>query len=115
MKAVQWESGLDCAAAGAAEMATANAQSATLATKSAGASHRHHAHRNRPGIGCTSPNQASDPSNHRPAKKQVHDKDQSSVVLIAANDCREEVHQDKEQKEKHGMPLSTLQTAKRYS
>ena len=115
MKAVRWESDLDCAAASAAEMATANAQSAALATKSARAGHRHHAHRNRPGIGRTSPNQASDPSNNRPAKKEVHDKDQTRVVLITANDCREEVHQNKEQKEKHGMPLSTPQTAKRYS
>jgi len=96
-------------------MAATNAQSTALTTKSPRAGDRHHAHGNRPGIGRTSPNQANDPSNDRPAKKQVHDKDQTRVVLIAANDCREEVHEDKEQKEKHGMPLSTPQTARRHS
>ncbi len=97
----------DCPTTRAAEMASANAQSATLAAKPARTGYRHHSHWDRPMIRCASPNQADDPPYNSPSKEKVHEKNQSGVVLFSANDCRQEVHKGQKKQEKHGRPLST--------
>ncbi len=94
-------------AASSAEMGVYNAQRATLAAESPRAAYRHKAHRHRPRIRCTRPDKRDDPTNYRPAKKEIHHEDQTCIGFVAADNRRKEVHQTEEQKEKHALPLST--------